>query len=121
MQNLQANFKQTSQIDSQKSFSLALTLREKDPYPEFFWFAFSRIRTEYGEVLCISPYLVRMRENTEQKNFERGHFSRSVIYSHEKRRVKRISNIITKSIKNFHFVFLCSLKIFHESYLQEEK
>ena len=26
--------------------------------------AFSRIRTEYGQLLCISPYSVRMRENT---------------------------------------------------------
>ena len=25
--------------------------------------AFSRIRTEYGEILCIFPYSVRMREN----------------------------------------------------------
>ena len=31
----------------------------------FFWSLFSRIRTEYGEVLCISPYSVRMRENTD--------------------------------------------------------
>ena len=29
--------------------------------------AFSRIRTEYGEILRISPYSVRMRENTDQK------------------------------------------------------
>ena len=33
----------------------------------FLWSAFSRIWTEYGEILCISPYLVRMRENTDQK------------------------------------------------------
>ena len=32
-----------------------------------FWFVFSRIRTEYGEMLRISPYSVRMRENTNQK------------------------------------------------------
>ena len=30
---------------------------------DFFWSVFSRIRTEYGEVLRISPYSVRMREN----------------------------------------------------------
>ena len=29
--------------------------------------AFSRIRTEYGEILRISPYSVRMRGNTDQK------------------------------------------------------
>ena len=30
----------------------------------FFWSVFPRIRTEYGEIL---RYLVRMRENTDQK------------------------------------------------------
>ena len=33
----------------------------------FFWSVFSRIRTEYGEILRISPYSVRMQENTDQK------------------------------------------------------
>ena len=33
----------------------------------FFWSVFSRIRTEYGEIRSISPYLVRIRENTDQK------------------------------------------------------
>ena len=32
------------------------------------------LRKRYG----VSPYAVRMRENTEQKNSEHGHFSRSV-------------------------------------------
>ena len=32
-----------------------------------FWSVFSRIRTEYGEILRTSPYSVRMRENTDQK------------------------------------------------------
>ena len=31
------------------------------------WSVFSRIQTEYGKILRISPYLVRMRENTDQK------------------------------------------------------
>ena len=43
------------------------SLREKCPYSEFFWPVFSRIRTEYGELLCISLYSVRMREDTDQK------------------------------------------------------
>ena len=30
--------------------------------------------------VIISPYLVRIRENTDQKNSEYGHFSHSVIY-----------------------------------------
>ena len=33
-------------------------LREKCPYSELFWSEFSRIRTEYGEILCTSPYSV---------------------------------------------------------------
>ena len=33
----------------------------------FFWPVFSRIRNEYGEILRISPYSVRMWENTGQE------------------------------------------------------
>ena len=32
-----------------------------------------------SELRCISPYLVRKWENTDQSNYEYGHFSRSVI------------------------------------------
>ena len=56
------------------------SLSEKCPYSEIFWSAFSRIRTEYGEILRISSYSVRMRENTDQKNSEYGHFLRSAYY-----------------------------------------
>ena len=42
---------------------------EKCPYSEFFWSVFSRIGTEYWEILRISRYSVRMRENTDQKKF----------------------------------------------------
>ena len=35
---------------------------------------FSHIWSEYGEILRISPYSVRMWENTDQKNSEYGHF-----------------------------------------------
>ena len=42
---------------------------------------FSRIRTEYGEILRIYPYSVRMRENKDQKNSEDGHFLRSLCES----------------------------------------
>ena len=47
------------------------------PYSELFWSAFSRIRTERREILCISPYSVRMRENKNQSNSEFRHFLRS--------------------------------------------
>ena len=43
-----------------------------------FWSIFSRIWTEYGKILRISLYSVRMLENTDQNNSEHGHFSRSV-------------------------------------------
>ena len=33
----------------------------------FFWSVFSHVRAEYGEVRSISPYSVRIRENTDQK------------------------------------------------------
>ena len=46
-------------------------LREKCLYSEFFWSIFPRIWTEYGEFLCV------FRLNTDQKNSEYGHFSRS--------------------------------------------
>ena len=40
---------------------------------------FSHIRTEYEEILGISPYSVRIWGNTDQKNSEYGLFLRSEI------------------------------------------
>ena len=54
------------------------TLLKKCRYSELLWSAFSRIRTEYGEIRSISPYSVRMRENVDQSNSEYGHYLRSV-------------------------------------------
>ena len=42
-----------------------------------FWSVFSSIRTEYGEILRISPYSVGMQENMDQKNSQYGQFLRS--------------------------------------------
>ena len=50
---------------------------ERCLYSELFWSIFSRIRNEYGEIRSISPYLVRMRENTDQNNSVYRHFLRS--------------------------------------------
>ena len=44
-----------------------LRLHEYFPITEFFWSVFSHIRSEYGEKRSISPYSVRIRENTYQK------------------------------------------------------
>ena len=57
---------------------VSVSLCKKCPYSELFWSSFSRIRTEYGEIRSMSPYSVRIRENTDQNNSEYGHFSRSV-------------------------------------------
>ena len=51
------------------------TLRKKCPYSGFFWSVFSCIRTEYGKILYISLYQVKIRENIDQKNSKYGHFS----------------------------------------------
>ena len=55
-----------------------ITVHKKCPSSELFWSVFSRIWTEYGQILHISTYLFRMRENADQNNSEFGHFSRSV-------------------------------------------
>ena len=55
----------------------------------FFCSVYACIRTEYGEILLISLYSVRIRENTDQKNSVFEHFSRivcvpefKIFYSH---------------------------------------
>ena len=52
-------------------------LRKEFPYSEFFWSIFSRNEIEYVDLLCKPPYSVRIREKTDQKNSEYGHFLRS--------------------------------------------
>ena len=47
--------------------------RKQCPHSELFWCIFSRIRSEEGEILRISLYSVRMRENSHQNNTEYGH------------------------------------------------
>ena len=61
------------------TYVVQLPLREKYLYSELFWSVFSLIRTEYGEILRISPYSVRMRENMDQDNAEYGHFLCSLL------------------------------------------
>ena len=78
---------------------------------ELLWSAFSRIRTEYGEIRNISPYLVRMRENAEQNNFEWGHFLRSDCQSNN---INREVNMIRESNKN-------NMNLHHEDTDQFEK
>ena len=61
-------------------FSQSIILRKKCPYSELFWFVFSSILSEYGEMRSISPYSVQTRENKDHNNSEYGHFLRSVVH-----------------------------------------
>ena len=62
---------------------VCLALHEKCPYSELFWSAFFHIRTEYGEILRISPCSVRIRENADKNTSENGHFLCSVAFNKE--------------------------------------
>ena len=53
-------------------FLAFISLRKKCLYLELLWSVFSRIRTEYGMIRSISPYSIRMREDTDQNNSEYG-------------------------------------------------
>ena len=57
--------------------SWCLTLHEKCPYSEKFWYAFFDIRTECGEKR--SDKMRDKRKNADQNNSEYGHFLRSLI------------------------------------------
>ena len=56
---------------------LRLSLLKTSAYSELFWSVFPCIRTEYGEILHISLYSVRMQEITDQNNSKYGQFLRS--------------------------------------------
>ena len=64
-ENLQKK-KKKKNIEAHQNFPL----REKFPYSELFWSIFSRILTKCGEILGISPYSLRMRENTRITRLE---------------------------------------------------
>ena len=65
-----------SHVDEFPFQKLQFALREKCPYSELFWSVFSRIWTEYGEIIRISPYSIQVQENTDLINSECGHFLR---------------------------------------------
>ena len=50
------------------------SLRKRCP----FLFRIFRVWIKYGELLCKSPYSIRMPENADHKNSRYGHFTRSV-------------------------------------------
>ena len=93
---------------------LYLSLGETFPYSKSFWSVFSPIWTEYGEILHISPYSVRMRENTDHRNFEYGHTLRSVYF--DVLFVYSIEYTVSNKVSLFHSQYLDSLNaaaIFH--------
>ena len=63
----------------------------------FFWSVWSRIWTEYGEMRSISPYSVRIRKNTDQKNSVFGHFSRSALFFKQRDLMRPVSMIGQKN------------------------
>ena len=64
----------------------------KSPYSEFFCSVIFLIRTECEDLHCKPPYLVRMRENTVQKNTNYRHLSQSVCILCIEREAKWITN-----------------------------
>ena len=70
----------------------SICIRNSGPY-------FSRTRTEYGETLFISPYSVRMRENTDQNNSEYEKILRSVF-----------KNTVNTPSSTHYFLFFCLCK-----------
>ena len=72
-------------------------LHKKYPYSKLFWSVFSRIRTEYADIRIIFPYLVRMRENTDQNNSEYGHFLCSKV-----RQKEHITHICRKASRKIY-------------------
>ena len=80
------------------------SLHEMCPYSEFYWSFFSRIQIEYGEIRSISSYLVRMRENMDQKNAVNKHFSCSATTQEIK--------FSAELVKPEKLQFLCSLIFF---------
>ena len=73
---------------------------------ELFWSAFCCIRTELEEILCISWYSVRMRENANQNNSEYRHILRSEMcnYSPHYNAISK-QNFLCCSVKliKYHF------------------
>ena len=56
------NLKYTPNMNFQQDYHCLKIVQIRN----FFWLVFIRIRTGYGEIRSISPYSVRMRENTDQ-------------------------------------------------------
>ena len=85
-------------------------LSKKCPYSEFFWSVFSLVRTEYKEIHSISPYSVRMLENTALKNSKYKNFSgsgRNNLFS-----LSYISHCNLKQLSDWHWTSLSNFTLY---------
>ena len=73
---LNCNFKDINETNLLRIFSVMRYVKSVQ-IRSFFWSLFSRIRTEYGNLLRKSPYSVRIRKIQTRKNSVFGHFSHS--------------------------------------------
>ena len=80
------------------------THRKKCPYLEFFWPVFSRTLTEYRNILRISPYSVRMRENMDRKGSKYGLCSGSISFNFSKAKTKFYLNFDYNGKNSYLFV-----------------
>ena len=72
----------------------------------FFWCVFSRIWTEYEDLLPKSPYSVQVRENIDQKkNFVASYFSGSAICNKIITCVLLLTLKINRSYLHFHTTY----------------
>ena len=96
-----------------KNYCTIMLLLKKCPCSESLWSAFSRLRTEYGEIKCMwentERYKVWMRENTDQNNSEYGHYLHSVLYLAFPRFCKGINQKEHLPKYKFFFKKLCEL------------
>ena len=83
-------------------------LRKKCLYLMLFWSILSLIWTKCGKILRISPYSVRMRENTDQNYSKYGHFLRSDV-----NKSRLINDPLVKFILSF---IIREREIFHYCY-----
>ena len=75
----------------------------------FFWSVFSHIRTKYGDLLCKSPYWVRIWENTDHRKLWIGtyfmHSLKSVCFGREyrpKNDLKFADFFLCRAVSKYH-------------------
>ena len=86
-------------------------LYKKWPYSEFFWSAFSWIRTKYGNLQSKSPYSVRMRENADQRNSEYEYFSHRACREHLLHLIINIAQLVSNIAGNEYLSILLLTKV----------